>query len=51
MLVMEDLIENTFNNARFNIFDNDFLLFIDRSSSTERIIREGSSNSCKTVLG
>ena len=42
MLGMEGLNENTFNNAGFNIFDNGFFSFIDRSSRTERIVREDS---------
>ena len=42
MLGMEGLNENTFNNAGFNIFDNGFFYFIDRSSRTERIVREDS---------
>ena len=42
MLGMEELNENTFNDARFNIFDNVFLLFIDRSSRAERIVSEDS---------
>ena len=42
MLGMEDQNENTFNGAGFNIFDNDFLSFIDHSSRTERIVREDS---------
>ena len=42
MLGMEDLNEYAFSDAGFNIFDNDFLPFIDRSSRTERIVREDS---------